>query len=101
MSTLQVDAESWQTIIERIEAKIREVGKALPRGSEKLLRLGFLSEAAKEFVYFKDGWRNHVSHNRYSYDEHQARSIIEHVRSFMCVLSKNITSNPKEVGKSE
>ncbi len=43
----------------------------------------FLSEAAKEFFYFKDGWRNHVSHNRGTYDEHQAASVLEHTRSLM------------------
>jgi hypothetical protein len=85
------DVQQWQNIIDEIESEIRRLGKALPRGIEKNERLKFLSEAAKEFVYFKDGWRNYVSHNRGVYDEHQARSVLEHVRAFMAVLSSKLS----------
>jgi hypothetical protein len=43
----------------------------------------FYSEAAKEFYYFKDSWRNYVSHGGDPYDEHQALGTLEHVRGFM------------------
>lgn len=81
------DIQQWQNIIDEIESEVRELGKRLPRGTGKNERLQFLSEAAKEFVYFKDGWRNYVSHNRGVYDSHQARSVMDHVRAFMTVLS--------------
>jgi hypothetical protein len=55
----------------------------LPKGPARNERLQFLSEAAIEMRYFKDGWRNYVSHGRGAYDEHNARGIIEHVRAFM------------------
>jgi len=87
---LTFDIQNWQNIIEEIESEIRGLGKKLPRGLAKSERLQFLSEAAKEFVYFKDGWRNYVSHNRANYDEHQARSAYEHVRAFMTALSSQI-----------
>ena len=85
------DIQQWQNIIDEIESEIRRLGKNLPRGSAKNERLQFLSEAAKEFVYFKDGWRNYVSHGRSAYDEHQARSVMEHVRVFMSVLSTKLS----------
>jgi hypothetical protein len=81
---------TWQNIIDQIESAIKPLGKTLPRGQEKNERLQFLSEAAKEMVYFKDGWRNYVSHNRATYDEHQARSVMEHVRAFMTALSRRL-----------
>jgi hypothetical protein len=84
------DIQNWQNIIDEIESEIRERSKKLPRGQEKNEKLKFLSEAAKEFTYFKDGWRNYVSHNRSNYDEHQARSVYEHVRAFMTVLSSQL-----------
>lgn len=84
------DIQNWQNIIEEIEREIRERQKKLPRGNAKNEQLQFLSEAAKEFTYFKDGWRNYVSHNRADYDEHQARSVHDHVRSFMTVLSSRL-----------
>jgi hypothetical protein len=79
--------QQWNTIIEQIESKITEARKTLPRGAEKNERMQFLSEAAKEFFYFKDGWRNYVSHNRGDYDEHLAASVLEHTRAFMNHLS--------------
>lgn len=87
--------QNWQNIIDQIESEIRQMGKTLPAGPEKSDRLQFLSEAAKEFVYFKDGWRNYVSHNRAVYDEHLARSALEHVRSFMTVLAGRLAEAPE------
>jgi hypothetical protein len=83
-----VGVDTWHTILDQIEKRIREMANTLPRGVEKNARLQFLSEAAKEFRYFKDGWRNYVSHARSVYDEHQARSVLEHVKSFMLTLAK-------------
>jgi hypothetical protein len=51
----------------------------------------FLSEAAKEFFYFKDGWRNYVAHGRAAYDEHQALGVLEHTRSFMNHLATRLS----------
>jgi hypothetical protein len=87
------DVQQWHNIIEEIESSIVTIRKSLPRGAEKNDRLQFLSEAAKEFVYFKDGWRNYVSHGRGSYDEHQARSVMNHVRVFMTGLSSRLSEN--------
>ncbi len=88
---LVFDLQQWNTIIEQIEAKITEARKSLPRGAEKNERMQFLSEAAKEFFYFKDGWRNHVSHNRGTYDEYQAASALEHTRSFMNYVATHLS----------
>jgi hypothetical protein len=87
----EIGAQNWQNVIDQIESEVRDLGKKLPSGVAKNERLQFLSEAAKEMVYFKDGWRNYVSHNRGSYDRYQARSVLEHVRSFMTVLSTRLS----------
>ena len=84
------DVQNWQNIINEMECEIKSRGKSLPKGAAKNEHLQFLSEAAKEFMYFKDGWRNYVSHARGVYDEHQARSVLEHVRAFMNVLSSRL-----------
>lgn len=88
---LSFDIQQWNTIIQQIEAKITAERKTLPRGIEKNERMQFLSEAAKEFFYFKDGWRNYVSHNRGRYDEHQAATVLEHTRSFMNHLATRLS----------
>ena len=84
---LTFDVQQWNTIIDQIEKKIREVNQSLSKGTPKNERMQFLSEVAKEFYYFKDGWRNYVSHGRGDYDEHQAASVLEHTRAFMNYLS--------------
>jgi hypothetical protein len=50
-----------------------------------------LSEAAKEFFYFKDGWRNHVSHAKDKYDGPQAFSVLNHTSAFMKHLSMGLS----------
>lgn len=77
------DVQQWHTIIVEIESQIREIGERWPKGGMKSEWMRFYSEAAKEFFYFKDGWRNYVSHGGDPYDEHQALSVLEHVRVFM------------------
>ena len=83
------NTQSWYNIISEIEKAIK-IEAQKPKTSEKESRMQFLSEAAKEFSYFKDGWRNYVSHNKCEYDEHQARSVMEHVRQFMTTLAMNL-----------
>lgn len=83
-------AQNWQNIIEQIEAAIKKVQKTLPKGEPRNTRLQFLSEAAKEFTYFKDGWRNYVSHSKGAYSEAQAKSVLEHGRQFMVSLVSHI-----------
>lgn len=87
---LVFDVQQWNTIIEQIEAKIAEQRRTMPRGMEKNARLQFLSEAAKEFFHFKDGWRNYVSHNRGHYDQYSSAGILEHTRTFMQHLASRL-----------
>jgi hypothetical protein len=82
------DIQNWQNVIDQIEAEIKQLGKSLPRGVPKTQRMQELSEAAMQFTYFKDVWRNHVSHNRAKYDADRARSVFTHTREFMASLAK-------------
>ncbi len=88
------DVQQWHTIIDQIESRITAERKTLPKGAQRNARLQFFSEAAKEFFYFKDGWRNYVSHNRADYDEHQAKGVLEHVRAFMNHLATQLSQEP-------
>ena len=85
------DRQQWHNIIEEIESGIGTIRKTGPKSAEKDERIKWLSEAAKEFMYFKDGWRNYVSHARGAYDQHQARSVMEHVRAFMNHLATRLS----------
>jgi HEPN domain-containing protein len=78
-----LELENWQNIIEKIESEITAREKRLPKGTAKSEEMQHYSEAAKEFRYFKNAWRNHVSHSRVDYEIHDATKIMEHVRDFM------------------
>ena len=84
-----IELENWQSIIEKIEAAIREVQKSR-KSDSKDEDLTFYSELAVQFRYFKDAWRNHVCHQREKYDLHQAQSIYTHVCDFMERLSSRL-----------
>jgi hypothetical protein len=84
------DVQQWHTVIEEIEAAVRDIGKTWPASTAKSAWLSFYSNAAKEFFYFKDGWRNYVSHGGDPYDEHQAFTVLEHVKGFMGHLSSRL-----------
>lgn len=87
---LVFDVQNWQNIIDEIEKKIKESGKAPGNDQAKKVRLQFLGEAAKEFTYFKDGWRNYSAHNKVDYDEPQALAVLNHVSAFVETLSKHL-----------
>jgi hypothetical protein len=82
------DTQVWNGIIDEIESAIKDLHRTLPK-AEREKRLPFLSQAATEFRFFKDAWRNHVSHGRVSYDPDQAIGVMTHVRAFMTTLAKN------------
>jgi hypothetical protein len=85
MVNLPADAmeqENWGNVIDQIEKKIREL-KNDPKSPAKTQKLQIYSEAAAQFRYFKDAWRNHVSHSRVTYDPRDAESVWNHVKEFM------------------
>jgi hypothetical protein len=81
-----VALENWQKIIDLIEREIRRLDTQ-HKSQEKSESLQFYSEAASNFRYFKDAWRNHVSHSRVNYSEQQALNIWLHVAQFMQALA--------------
>lgn len=78
--------ENWKNVIDQVERKIRDM-EGLPKSSEKIERLRVLSSLASDFRYFKDAWRNHVSHSHAVYAEVEGIRVYQHVRSFMNLLA--------------
>ncbi len=75
------DRANWQNIIEQIEAEVRKIGPT--SGPDWKQQQKDFSDAATQFMFFKDAWRNHVMHKRDVYDEGRARSIWQHTQEFM------------------
>jgi hypothetical protein len=88
------DLADWKTIIDHAERNLdalRNEAKTHQREND----LNFYGEALIQFEAFKDAWRNHVSHARSGYDEHQAMGIFVHVRSFMERLATRLDMSTK------
>lgn len=92
--TKPLELENWKNIIDRIAKAIGKLEEQGTNTKETDERLQFFSEAALQFRYFKDAWRNHVCHMRHAYDQDQARSVLQHVRSFMEEISSQLTEIP-------
>jgi hypothetical protein len=86
---VSTDLENWRNIIDQIDKRIRAM-ETEPKSEQKSQRLEFCSQLAIQFRYFKDAWRNHVSHSRAHYDEDEARRVLIHVQDFMSHLSSGI-----------
>lgn len=78
--------ETWETLINRIESAITNL-QQVPKTGDKLKNLDLFSGAAIQFRYFKDHWRNPVSHLKADYDGPQALSALNKVRDFMQYLA--------------
>ncbi len=78
---------NWHTVLTDCENKISAIAPpAINWKDDK----EFYSEAALNFRFFKDAWRNHASHGRHTYDKREAFEIMTHVASFIKHLSKRL-----------
>ena len=87
------NVQQWQTILEEIDGKIKKIGQTT-KSQAKSEELQFLSEATIELFYFKDGWRNYVSHGHDTYEEAQALGVMNHVQAFFEVLARELREQP-------
>jgi len=88
---------TWGPVINAIKDKIDKIDRSKKPNKRKADdALSFFGEAAKEFAYFKDAWRNHVMHSRGSYDEHTSHSIYNHVVSFVEHLSERLSHSSRK-----
>ena len=99
--------DSWGPIIKNIQTKIdtrRSHLAGSPKGSKPLSAraakaerqlLENCQEAATEFRYFAEVWRNHIAHGRGHYDENDAKKVLEHVRTYMETISLKLKLKEK------
>lgn len=89
--TTPIELENWKNVIDLIEKEIRKL-EARPKSAEKSEKLRQYSDAASQFRYFKDAWRNHVSHARVPYDSREAETVWNHTRDFMQAMAEIMAS---------
>lgn len=74
--------KQWGDIIGAIETETKKIIQQ-PNSAQKDKDLVFYNHVATQFAFFKDAWRNQVMHTHSSYDQHQATSIMIHVKELM------------------
>jgi hypothetical protein len=79
--------QEWHSIIDAIESEIKKLEQQ-PRGQVKSDKLKFYSQTASQFFYFKNAWRNHVSHAREDYGDEETIRVFDHCGDFMRYLAE-------------
>lgn len=91
-----VELENWNTIIEKIDANVKDEVEKWPKSAAKSDALEFYRGATGEFRALKDYWRNRNSHARVHHNEHQAASAFLHTREFMARLAVRLSQSRKK-----
>jgi hypothetical protein len=81
---------NWGNIIPEIISEIGKRDKAATRGSAWRKESPFYAEAATQFGFVRNAWRNHAMHIRDKYDEERARRIYDHTRDLMKHLATKL-----------
>ena len=88
--------KSWNDVIEPIEKRIRDLKNssankpAIKKPKNWKRDEQFYSEAASQFMHFKNAWRNYTAHVQFKYTEEEAEAILRHVRDFTKHISKKL-----------
>jgi hypothetical protein len=78
---------TWKYVIDQIESKVKKMDSSF--GSDWKEQQKFCSQAATQFMFLKDAWRNYVMHvSDVPYDTGTAHSIFLHVRGVMRALAE-------------
>lgn len=86
----------WKTLRDGLKTALNELEKGSSISAKKKATLAFYSHAIAQFGYFKDAWRNNISHgneiapNRKFYLAGETKDIMDNTRHFLQHLAKRI-----------
>ena len=83
---VEVLKEQWGQILDQIESKIKRIKKRTHGAKDEQ----WYSEAAAQFRFLKDAWRNYANHLHERYDEERAEDIFNGVKAFMKHLAERL-----------
>lgn len=79
---------NWENVLNDCEKAIKAIGPA--NGQDWKEDSQFYAEAAANFRYVKNAWRNHTMHASVSFEDGDAKEIMEHARSLLDHLSSKL-----------
>ncbi len=84
------DHTNWHNIIEGIERAVRNMANDPNRPTDWKDQQEFFSQAASNFMFVKDAWRNYTAHARGKYTDEEAETILINVRAFAQKLASRL-----------
>ena len=92
------ERREWENVINDLDKAIKAINGP-HAGTDWRKRQQFYSEAATDFRYFKNAWRNYAMHAHEHYDASEARTIFDHVGAFMIHLAEGgLREQQEQVG---
>jgi hypothetical protein len=88
--SIQSDHTNWHNVIEGIEKAVRNMGSDQNKPSNWKDQQEFFSQAASNFMFIKDAWRNYTAHARAKYTEDEAETLLINVRAFTQKLAAQL-----------
>lgn len=88
-----IEFSEWNDIIGLIDEDLkarRSASQALARGYAKDAELEFYGGLQTDLIFFRDKYRNPVSHLRGIFDSNEARTVFNRVREFMQRLATRV-----------
>ncbi len=96
MKPKPIELCDWKTLIDGLDKALEALRHGTKTSERKKQTVTFYSHAIAQFSYFKDAWRNNISHtnevapNRKQYLEGETLDIITNTKHFMRHLAKRL-----------
>lgn len=87
---IPVELCDWGTLIVALDEGVARLSQGIRTSKRKKDNFEFYNHALGSFRNFKDAWRNNVSHMRKSYEQNEARDVLENTRQFMQHLAAKL-----------
>jgi HEPN domain-containing protein len=94
-SNLNVPAaanKNWHELLKQIEKAVDEIGPS--SDPDWRANRQWYSDAATQFRYVKDAWRNDIMHVHQPYTQRRAQEVLMATRSFMCQIATRLQESP-------
>lgn len=89
-----IELATWEELIRQLE-DVEKAIQGYPRTLAREAQFAFYHGASMDIKRFKNKFRNAVMHTRDEYDQDQAKSAFNHVKSFMQTLAGKISETKR------
>lgn len=92
-----IDAAQWADLTTRLNTVVETINNWKAKDAKKQPALAFYTAVRADTVFFKDRYRNIVSHSLAHFDEPDAESVSRRVREFMILVASRLDESAKPI----